>query len=212
MARPKKIPHVLTEDDFNRAIKVYYDDKPCFSRMRNCLIFSICFYIGLRPKEAKDIKINHINFTDRIVYIPAENNKQRNQDLMSIPNFLMDKIKTYLLIRNKLFDSEWLFPSNKDKNLPRGNLIRAFDIMIKISGLRYFSYVDKLGHNRRNLSIYSLRHSFGTMAMHTYKDIKIVAKALRHYDPQCRSTYIYIHTDAAKSRKEIIDGIWSYKK
>jgi integrase len=80
--------------------------------------------------------------------------------------------------------------------------------MAKLAGLRQISYIDGQGNKRRNLSVYSLRHSFGTYVNHRYKDIKIAAKALRHYDPQCRSSYIYNHTDALLSRKEIVNDVW----
>ena len=151
MPRAKKIPQILSEEEFNRAILIYYKDKPCFSRMRNCLLFSLCFYMGLRPKEAKNILLSHINFTDSVLYIPAENNKQRNQDLMPIPSFVLVKIRKYLLLRNKIYNSLWLFPSNRDGEIERGCLIRGFDKMAKLAGLRQISYVDGQGNARRNI-------------------------------------------------------------
>jgi integrase len=211
MSRPKKIPQVISEEEFNRAITIYYKDKPCFTRMRNCLLFSLCMFMGLRPKEAKNIQMQHINFVEKQIYIPADSNKQRNQDLMPMPQFIVEKLKKYITIRNRLFDSQYLFPSNRGGEIERGTLMRAFSKMIKLAGLSQISYTDKQGNKRRNISIYSLRHSFGTNVMHEYKDNKIVAKALRHYDPQCRSTYVYIHTDAQVSRKEILERVWANK-
>jgi integrase len=170
----------------------------------------IQFYTGLRPKEAKDIQMCEINFKENLLYIPAENNKQRNQDMMPIQDFLMHRIKAYIKIRDKFFiNSPFLFPSTWSAERPvyRGTLMRAFIDAIEFAGYKQTSYIDKKGHKRNNLSIYSLRHSFGTFAMHSLKDTKQVAKLLRHYDPQCRSTYIYMHTEQSFSRKQLLDKV-----
>ena len=166
--------------------------------------------MGLRPKEANNILLNDISFNENTLYIHAENNKQRNQDIMPIQLSLSNKIKSYLKIRNRFFpNSPYLFPStfNSEKPVYRGTLIRAFTEALELSDMKKTSYVDKQGNNRINLSLYSLRHSFGTFAMHSLKDNKQVAKLLRHYDPQCRTTFIYTHTDEILSRREILEKV-----
>lgn len=215
MARAKKIPQFLTKEEFNFLIKSYLNNseralsnRDKYARLRNVVIFSICFYMGFRPKEAKDIKISHIDLEKKEIYIPAENNKQRNQDVYPIPEIIFPLIKIYLRFRNS--KSEWVFPSGRNQNKPiyRGTLIRAFEKAIIYSDFKKISYTDKRGNKRRNLSIYSLRHSFGTKAMNKLKDVKQVAKVMRHYDEKCRSTYVYIHTDNMASRKEMLDKVW----
>lgn len=218
MAKSKKIPQILTEKEFKTLICNYIDFSKRrlslmeqFARIRNVIVFSICFYMGFRPKEAKNIKVDDLSLAQKEVYISAENNKQRNQDTYPVPEILIPMIRDYLKIRkNEKIESEWLFPSLRNLNKPiyRGTLIRAFERAITQSKFKRISYVDKQGNKRRNLSIYSLRHSFGTKAMHKLKDIKQVARVMRHYDPQCRSTYVYIHTDNMRSRKQMIEQIW----
>lgn len=215
MTRAKKIPQFLTEREFLFLISNYLKNserrlsqRDKFARFRNSVIFSICFYAGFRPKEARNIKIKDLNLLNKEIYIPAENNKQRNQDTYPIPEKIIPLIITYLNIRK--INSEWLFPSMRKKNNPieRGTLVRAFEKAIIYSNFKKISYVDRKGNKRRNLSIYSLRHSFGTKAMNKLKDIKQVARVMRHYDEKCRSTYVYIHTENMLSRKEMIDNIW----
>lgn len=221
MARSKKIPQIVKEKTFLAMVSEYIkkskrnlSKKEQFARVRNAIIFLICYYQGFRPKEAKDIKLEHIDFLNQMVYIPAENNKQRNQDIFPLQKNILEKIKEYIVYKNKFFDkSDWLFPSLRDSSKPvyRGTLIRAFTQMISIFNLKQISYIDKQGNKRLNLSIYSLRHSFGTNAMHKIKDVKQVARLMRHYDPQCRSTYIYIHTDQMLSRKDLLCQVYKKK-
>lgn len=217
MTKAKKVPQFLTEEEFAYLLNCYLSTskkriRPLlyFSRIRNCMIWMIQFYMGLRPKESKDIRMNEINFKDSVLYIPAINNKQRNQDLMPIPESLMLKIQYYLRIRKKFFpNSPFLFPSTWDAEKPvyRGTLERAFVIALETARFKKVSYIDGIGRRKLNLSPYSLRHSFGTFAMHSLKDNKQVAKLLRHYDPQCRSTYIYTHTEQSLTRKQLLDKV-----
>jgi len=217
MTKSKKIPQFITEENFFHLIKCYLSNSKkkinplrFFSRIRNCIIWMIQFYMGLRPKEAKDIRLREIDLKKGLLYIPAENNKQRNQDVMPIQEFLIHKIKSYLKIRNRFFPhSPFLFPStyNSEKPVYHGTLIRAFTMALTMSGFGKVSYIDEIGRKKLNLSLYSLRHSFGTFAMHSLKDNKQVAKLLRHYDPQCRSTFIYTHTEQSLTRKQLLDKI-----
>ena len=181
--KPKKIPKTITEEEFYKITASLFKTKKKlppyqkFSRARNFMIFYLCFYLGLRPKEAKDIKLKHINLIERSLYIPAENNKQRNQDTIPIPTFIFQKIISYIKIKNKFFKkSDWLFPTSRSKkeSVYRGTLIKAWKDCLKKSGMLYRSYVDEAGKPRYNLTLYSLRHSFGTFSFKKLKDIKKV--------------------------------------
>jgi integrase len=217
MARAKKIPCFLIEKEFQHLINCYlYQSKKrigakCFfTRFRNVISWCLEYYNGLRPKESSNIKIEDLNITEKEIYIPAENNKQRNQDYMPIRNDLLDKLIAYLKLRDKMFpNSPYLFPStwNSEKPVYRGTLMRAFVVALEKANFKKTSYNDSKGNKRLNFSQYSLRHSFGTFAMHSVKDNKQVAKLLRHYDPQCRSTYIYTHTDQMLSRRELLEKV-----
>ncbi len=219
--KPKRIPQTITEKEFYKITATLFKNPKRrklppyqkFTRIRNFMIFSLCFYLGLRPKESKDIKVEHINFSEKTLYIPAENNKQRNQDILPIPDFILRKIRSYLQLKNKFFkESAWLFPakysSNRNKNLSRGTLIKAWNDCLKKSGMLYKSYTDSNGKPRYNLTLYSLRHSFGTFSFEKLKDIKKVGSLLRHYDFQCRSTLRYIHTTQNSTRKNLFEEVY----
>ncbi|MBS3087010.1 tyrosine-type recombinase/integrase [Candidatus Pacearchaeota archaeon] len=218
MARQNKIPQIFSEKLFRKTMKTYLEESKNkslysrFSRMRNVVIFYICYYQGFRPKEAFCIEVSHLIFEQKEIYIPAQNNKQRNQDMFPMSDFIISLIKEFMIVREEFLSgktSKWLFPSTRNPESPvyRGTLIRGFTRAIESQELKQVSYVDAQGKRRLNLSIYSLRHSFGTNAMMKMKDIKQVAKVLRHYDVKCRSTYIYVHTDAQSSRRELLNNV-----
>ncbi len=166
------------------------------------------YYLGLRPMEARCIKLAHIK--NKILYIPAENNKQRFQDTLPIPYFIYMKLISYINFRNKFFSNkDYLFPKKDNLPLDRGSHIRFFNFILKKCNLYQKSYNDKKNNARGNLTLNSLRHSFGTFAYSKLHDIKQVACLLRHHDFLCRSTLIYIHTDENRNKLDLFDEIYN---
>jgi integrase len=119
MTKQKKTLKSLSENQVKQLIQAelskkgkseYYN----FIRVRNAFIFQFQFYLGLRPKEAYDGKLEYFDFENKSYYIPAKNNKQRFEDFAFIPDFLIPRLKAYLEIRKKFFpESQWLFPTNR---------------------------------------------------------------------------------------------------
>lgn len=169
------------------------------------------YTLGLRPKECYHAKITNLNLNEKWLYIPSEDNKERQQDYVCLPDFLIPKIKSYLNYRNIYFtDSEWLFPSNsKEGYVDRTYYEQVFREALKDTGIYKISYVDTQGLNRANFTLYSLRAGFGTYAWNKTKDIKKTAILLRHKDRQLRSTMRYVSIAEEDTRKELIDEIYN---
>jgi len=218
--KPKKIPMVLTEENINCILqsllignpnqKVHSKDR-LFSRVRNYFMVYLALGLGLRPKETRMIKISDIDFKEHSLYIPPSNNKQRQEDSLPIPYFVFDKLTIYLSYLRKI-DKEtvWLFPNTKNYSEPidRSTHIRFFRTALRRCKLYRIAYIDEQGKPRGNLSLYSLRHSFGTYAYKKLKDIPKTASLLRHYDWQYRSTLVYSHTLSRVSRKSLFEQIY----
>lgn len=217
----RRIPQTLSPDDLAKIFKSILQEKTKrkltpyenFLRVRNCMMILMAYLLGLRPKETTDIKLIHIDFLKNSLYIPAEHNKQRNEDKIPIPNFLMNKIISYMKLRKKFFElNEWLFPNRSGKTtrakLERNTYATLFKSALKRARLLQISYIDKKNQKRTNYTLYSLRHSFGTFVYSKTRDIRKTALALRHYDFQCRSTLTYIHTAQSLDRLKIFDEIF----
>ncbi len=220
--KPKKIPQAITEEDFNKITSaILTEPKPknigpeifYFRQFRNCMMFFLMFYLGLRPKECYAAKLDYLNLDKETLFIPAENNKQRNSDFIPLPNFILPILVKYLEVRNSLFKiSSWLFPSDNWKHnshLDTCFVAGVFKRAVKKANLYQIGYIDPNGRKIPTLTPYSLRHSFGSRVYEKTHDIKKTANLLRQYDWQCRSALIYIHTTQNKGRKELLDEIYS---
>jgi integrase len=219
MARKgKRIPQVISKADFYKIIYAIthpgikkITEKRKLLMSRNVMMVYFGMLMGLRPKEIRCIRISDINIEKKELYIPAENNKQRNEDDMPIPKELFGMLIKYLEFRLKCCkDKTWLFPNFYDgtKCVDRESHIRFFRNAVKKAGLYHVSYIDGQGNKRGNFTIYNLRHTFGTTAKLALKDIKKVKVVMRHYDPECRATMIYDHTAERCSRRELMDEIF----
>jgi len=217
--KPKRIPQILSQQEIRKIIDFILSEKKKyriteyqrFLRARNCVMILLQFLLGLRPKEVYDARMSYLLPDTREFYIPAQNNKQRQQDTIPIPEFIFEKIAAYLAIRNKFFSSSpWLFPSTRPRGrLDRSSLSKLFRKILKQLGLYRVSYIDTKGMSRGNVTLYSLRHSFGSFVYDKTKDIRKTALLLRQYDWQCRSALIYIHTTQNTSRLELLKEIYA---
>lgn len=219
----KRIPQTISEKDLFRIINfilIKAKKSPSaykrFTGYRDSTIIFLCYFMGLRPKECKNIRVEDINFEEHTLFIPAMNNKQRNSDSFPIPDFCLNVILSYLDKRQEFFRTKegWLFPAmdirtRRIKEISRGTLMRNFSLVLKKLGLLRVSYIDKQGHRKVNLTLYSLRHSFGTNVYSKNRDIRKTAVLLRHYDFLCRSTMVYIHTTQNKTREDLFKEVYS---
>lgn len=212
----KRVPKTVDEETFKKIIsEVLKPNNPNrfsiyeeFARRRDATGFYLMWSMGLRPSEARLIRIEDIDFKNKRVLIKGENNKQRQEDWMPIPTHIYDFIIKYLKTRNYLFGtSRWLFPS-KEGVVGDSRWMCVFRNALKDSGLYQVAYKDKLGLNRSTLTLYSLRHSFGTRVYDKTHDLLKTALVLRHHDMKCRSTMVYIHTTQDKSRMDVLREIY----
>lgn len=199
----KGILRVITEDELILIVKqmlkgtrITKQKYHIFARTRNASMCIFSYYLGLRPKECRCIKLS--DFRGKRLYIPAENNKQRNNDVIPIPDFLFTKLLNYIdYLKTTFPNSIYLFPKRDLKPLDRGSHIRFFRYASRRVGIY-------------NVSLYSLRHSFGTNCYLKLRDIQKTAILLRHYDCSCRTTMRYIHTASPVMREELFQELYNF--
>jgi len=173
------------------------------------ILFS--YILGLRPKECYCAEIKHLDLINNYIYIPSKNNKQRQDDFIPIPNFLLEKLIYYLKLRNKYHkNSKWLFPNRKDEHITLFHFHWILREALKKSDKCFIKYFDKKGIPRYNLNLYSLRHGFGTKVMKkTDLNLFKTAIALRHKDSKLRTTMKYVHIVDSFERKNIMIEVYS---
>ncbi len=204
----------ITECQFKELLKEAQKEKNLRIRIRDALMYELMYYLGLRPMECRCIEISHIDFSAREIFIPANHNKERHPDNISIPLFLWKKIMIYL--QKRRMKSKWLFPcmlhhsEEKDIVLDSRCQQREFTKRIRQLGFLHISFIDKQGLPRYNLNLYSFRKRFGTFAYRKTGCPQKTALLLRQYDPQFKSVWAYVFIVKKEERKELINEL--YKK
>jgi len=202
----------ITEYQFERLLKETRKEKNKFIAERDILHYELMYYLGLRPSESRLIQISHINFQEKNMFIPAENNKERHSDYFPIPDFVLNKIKKYIL--KMPFKSQWLFPCalnqirNQDKPVIIKCLQENFKRRIQSLGYLHICFFDKNNFPRYNLNLYSFRKHFGTYIYKKTRCPQTTALLLRQYDRQLKSVWSYIFNVQKEERKMIIEQIW----
>lgn len=221
---PKKrkiIPQVLFPEDLDKIFNVIlkrkcrmkYKDYSKFYKVRDIIALYFMYWAGLRPSECLNAKANYLNLDKKTFYIPAMSNKQRFEDTIYLPDFIIDKLYSYLVLRHKLFpNNDWLFPTSHGQSklgrISRSTMSRIFRKALRDSGLLKVSYIDGQNKERHNFTLYSLRHSYGTIVYARTRDIRKTATLLRHRDGMARTTLTYIHTTQSLENKEIIKEVF----
>lgn len=223
MRKPKKNTFVIMPDELQKILnamltrrtgkhKKLLTEYQKFARIRDCMAVYMLYITGCRPMEVYNSRLDYLDIEKNKFFIPAENNKQRHADYIDLPNFLMDSLYEYMQIRAKLFkDNDYLFPA-KNGRPDRSVLIRSFRNACRDAGILKASYTDGQGNPRYNYSLYTLRHSYGTLCYSRLKDLRKVAVMLRHRDWQCRSVLRYVHTAEMFNMKDYLKIIFPVEK
>lgn len=174
MARSKKLPKVLTEDE--RRALVAQPNPRYVSGLRNRCLIRVALEAGLRAGELVALKPEHLDMlTCRLVVREGKGAKDR---VLWISDDLRDLIGRWLERRPT---SPWLFPTRDGGQLDT----RYLRTMVK-------HYAAKAGVSEaERVSPHVLRHTFATNLLRETKNIRLVQKALGHSD--LSTTMVYTH-------------------
>ncbi len=187
----KKLPEFLFYTEVEQMIESV-DIQKLLGR-RNKAIIEVLYGCGLRVSELCNLKINQIDFENKMITVLGKGNKQRivpyYDELNTVLYDYMDN-ERILLVKNK--DEQHLFVNKFGNQItPRG----IEDIVQKqgmLSGL--------------NIKIYPhmFRHSFATHLLDNGADLRIVQELLGHEN--LSTTQIYTHVTSDKLKKVYLNA------
>jgi integrase/recombinase XerD len=174
MARPRRLPKVLTPDE-QRALLAQFN-KRYASSQRNRLLIELMLRCGLRCGEAIALKTEHLDLvTCRLIVRQGKGRKDRT---LWFDDAVHDLIVRWLERRPP---SDWLLPTRHGTQLN----CRYVREMTKRRAL-------SAGIPEGNMvSPHTLRHTFATDLLRETKNIRLVQKALGHAN--LATTMIYTH-------------------
>ena len=184
----KKLPNYLTIDEikefFNKTLNEIDISK------RDLLIIDLLYSTGMRVSECSSILVKDISLNKKTIRVIGKGNKIRS---VVFGDMTKQNILKYLNNKRVKINSEYLFPSNKQKNKPKNNCITTrtiYNIVKKY--LKFVSSNEKLGPH-------SLRHSFATHLLQSGSDLMAIKDLLGH--ESLGSTQIYTHLDTKKMKE-----------
>lgn len=155
--------------------------------------------LGLRPSEGARLKLEDIDFEKKEVYYPdAKNKKQKVKYLSDALVFILqDYINIYAEEIKQ--SGGWIFFSRyyPKRHISTGVFRAKFNEILQLAGLKKVygvseeTFAGRASKELKTLSLKSFRHSFGTQAYMTTRDIYLT-KLLMNHD-SLTSTLTYVH-------------------
>ncbi len=178
----KKLPIYLTVDEiFHLLDAVKETDLPTKKPLRDKAIFELLYATGVRCSELINIKINDIDFNNKIIRIKGKGNKERlvlfgSKAHVSITKYIEKERVSITDTHNYLFVNTANEPLTS-RSIQR--IINMFGRCLK---------------TERSISPHKLRHSFATHLLNQGVDLRAIQELLGH--KTLGSTEKYIHVSA----------------
>lgn len=181
--REKKLPTVLTKDEIFKLLE-------SLNNKKSKLMISLIYASGMRVSEVTGLKIEHLDFDDKIGYI--RQGKGRKDRIFNIPNFLFAKIKSFT-DKEKEHGAIYIFGGRGGKEMSSRNVQKIVNNAAKKAGIK------------KSVHTHTLRHSFATHLLENEIDIRKIQELLGHADLSTTQIYTHVSTEQLKKIKSPLD-------
>ena len=150
------------------------------------LVLDLCYGCALRRSEALNVKLNDVNFDQRIIHVrQGKNYKDR---FVPISRKVYESLQTYIYEYRRYFDGDRFIGQSNGRNeylypFGTGSIAKALELLVN------YSENDTL--KAKKPSLHTLRHSIATHLLKNGMDIERIARFLGH--GSLESTQIYTH-------------------
>jgi integrase/recombinase XerD len=182
--KEKNLPQVLSK----REVKLLLTSIP---NQKSKLILSTIYACGLRVSELTNLKINDLNFDEKIGHVrQAKGKKDR---IFNIPSFLEEDLQEQAEKQQKT-KQEYLFSGPKGQ-LSTRNIQKIVRKAAQKAGLP------------EDIHTHTLRHSFATHLLENEVDIRKIQELLGHSSISTTEIYTHISRQELKKIKSPIDSL-----
>lgn len=184
--KEKKIPEVLSKEEIKRLIDSIQNEK-------SKLMISLAYACGLRVSELTNLKIQDLDFNQRIGFI--RKGKGKKDRMFNIPLSLIEKLKQQVE-KQKQINQEYLFSG------PKGKLTeRNIQKIVKNAS--------RLANITKKIHPHTLRHSFATHLLESGIDIRKIQELLGHSNLSTTQIYTHISSEELKKIPSPIDELFN---
>lgn len=177
----------LTEDEINRLLDV--PDIKEYAQFRDLVSIYLILDTGIRCSEMFDMKISHVDFKTRAIYLPAEITKGRKARILPLSNEVLSLLMELITeIKFNWSDNEYVFVSNfGEKYLPS-------------SFQRRVANYKKQANIEKRVTPHGLRHQFCRDYILNGGDVFTLQRIAGHEDITTTRKYIQLTNDDLKVR------------
>lgn len=193
LRRDKRLPRTINIPNIRKILLFLEKERSqskteysLFATSRNLALFDLLITTGIRIGEASNIKLEDINFSERIILIHGKGKKER-LIYVSSGNCWKNLDDYYCLRKEIVSDSTAFFINKHLYSLGTHSIDSLFRNIIK-----------KLKLNK-NITPHCLRHTFATNLLSNGGDIRTLQELLGH--SSIATTEIYTHIDLKRKIK-----------
>ncbi len=172
----QRLPDYLFEDEIDLLLDSFDLDDDLAYRDRT--LFEMMYGCGLRVSEASNLKLNDIDFSNKLLRIMGKGSKER---IVPFYSTIEKLLRHYLCDIRILFakDNEYVFVNKNGQKLTTRGIQYLLNKTVEKYNLPF------------KLHPHTLRHSFATHLLDSGVDIRIVQQLLGH--SSLSTTQIYTH-------------------
>lgn len=186
----KPLPrNILSEDEVGKILDFFDIRKP--GDLKNKTMLELLYCCGMRTSELIKLKVKDIDFKEMTVFI--ERGKGGKSRVLPLGQHASLYLDMYLKNARKFFlkgkkDEGWLFLNAHGNMFDRSNINKSL-----------FERVKKRLRIKKNITVYTMRHSIATALLKRKLDIRYIAEILGH--SSLRSTQRYTHVEISDLQK-----------
>ncbi len=180
----KKLPDVLTVNEVDKLLDIPLHTKEDY---RNKAILEVLYATGIRISELTNLKINDVDFTNKVVRVFGKGSKER---IVPINKYALKYLGMYLDIRGSFLKgklTDYIFLNSKGEAISRESF-----------GLELNKIVKKQGLNKK-VTPHMLRHSFATHMLNQGADLRSIQELLGHSDISTTTIYTHVSNEKVKN-------------
>ena len=178
MARPDKLPKILTEAETDRLLA--QPNQRYFGPCRDYLFMRLMLKAGLRASEATALRPEHLGLMSG--KLSVREGKGAKDRTLWVGEKVLSELQEWMDRRREEAEaSDFLLPTRKGTEVATSHLRRSVKRYARKAGIEE---VDRV-------SPHTLRHTFATRLYRETGNIRMVQKALGHSD--LSTTMVYTH-------------------
>lgn len=153
-------------------------------------MFRIMMHTGCRPGEARHLKWDYVDFTNRVIRLPKEATKEKRPKTLFITPYLEGVLKNI----RRMEGNPYVVVSERNDGKPIMDVKKPWDRIKKAAGIT------------TELHLHDLRHSHASMANALGYSLPMIGALLGHTQAQTTLRYAHLATDHLRQAAEDISN------